>query len=68
MRDGKGDITCQQRRLRLIDRDTGEECYPKQQRLISHTSDRVKEAEEGAIEEHEKKRNGIQRKSTLTKW
>lgn len=47
MRDGKGDMTCQQRRLRLIDRETGEESYPKQQRLISHTSDRVKEAEEG---------------------
>ena len=37
MREGKGDLTCHQRRLRLVDRDTGEELYPKQQRLLSHT-------------------------------
>ena len=47
MRDGKGELTCRQRRLRLVDRETGDESYPKQQRLISHTSERVKEAEEG---------------------
>lgn len=46
-REGKGDLICKQKRTRLVDRDTGEESFPKQQRLISHMSDRIKEAEEG---------------------
>lgn len=46
-KDGKGDMVCRQKRSRLVDLETGEESYPKQQRLISHMSDRVKEAEEG---------------------
>lgn len=46
-RDGKGNLVCHQKRQRLIDVETGEESFPKQMRLISHMSDRVKEAEEG---------------------
>ena len=58
-KDGKGDMVCKQKRNRLVDLETGEESYPKQQRLISHMSDRVKEAEEGLekrkMEEAEKR-------------